>query len=171
MSSVTRAGRARRGRVMIVGDLPDLSRIVPQLLQPPIIAGNLFDALGEVTVASASAPIATVLLSDQCLNAECSRAIEALRKIDPSVRLILIMAANGNALSSDWVNKGLDDCIASPIAPADLNRLFEEDMLVPGGAVAGSAGGAAIVDPLKPADQANSPPPPPPRAPRHPLPS
>jgi len=147
MSATARSVRARRGRVMIVGDVPELSSIVPQLQQPPIMAGNLFAALGEITIASAGAPIATVLLSDRCLSPESSRAIEALRKIDPSVRLVLIACPNANALSNEWVSKGLDDCIAAPIAPADLNRLFDEDML--------ATGNAASTEPSKPVEQTN----------------
>src|SRR5262245_10339992 len=107
MSTAARPGRARRGRVMMVGDIPDLSRLSQQLLQPPVVARNLFEALGEITIAPAGSPITTVLLSDQLLQPHAGRAVEAMRKIDPSLRVVLITS---NAMSLDWQSKGLDDC-------------------------------------------------------------
>src|SRR5678816_430477 len=128
MTSAARPGRARRGRVMIVGDIPDLPRLTSQLLQPPVLARNLFEALGEITVAPAGAPITTVLLSDQLLQPHAGRAVEAMRKIDPSLRVVLMTT---NAMALDWQSKGLDDCVTIPLAPGDLRKLFEEDMLAP----------------------------------------
>jgi hypothetical protein len=74
------------------------------------------------------APITTVLLSDQLLQPHAGRAVEAMRKIDPSLRVVLMTT---NAMALDWQSKGLDDCVTIPLAPGDLGKLFEEDMLAP----------------------------------------
>ncbi len=135
MSSATRTTRARRGRVMVVGELPELSHVLPQLQQSPLQVQNLFEALGEVTIASASAPISTILIPEILLHSKTAHAIESLRKIDPALRVVVIAPkrrepSNGDGVSAtDWTNKGADECIVLPLRPEDVNRLFEDDVI------------------------------------------
>src|SRR5687768_1078000 len=97
MSSAARPVRSRRGRIMIVGDLPELTRFAPQLQQSPVVVRNIFDALGEITVCTAATPISAVLISERCLNDRKARAVEALRKIDPALRLVLVTNSSSNS--------------------------------------------------------------------------
>jgi hypothetical protein len=142
MSTAARTVRARRGRVMIVGDVPELVAAAGQLQftsGAPLIAPNLFDALGEVAISTATTPVTTVLLSERCVNGGSPHAAEALRKLDPALRLVLIKheapgSAPEPAAAASWINRGFDDCIAVPFGPAELARLFEDDLLSPAGA-------------------------------------
>lgn len=133
MSAVSRASRGRRGRVMFVGDHATFSRLAAMLAQPPVHAQNMFEAIGEVMVSPAGAPIVTALVSERCLESNNSRAIEALRKVDPAVRLVLLArnaasAAQWNA-PHDHESGALDECIIGPIRPEDVQRLFDQDQL------------------------------------------
>src|SRR5262245_34209963 len=140
MSTAARQVRARRGRIMVVGDMPEIIHALPQAAAGaagPLVARNLFDALGEASVAYATAPISTVLLSEQCLRAAVAAGacvVEAFRKLDPALRLVLIAEPSKGAGATDWQRRGFDDSLSLPLGTAELSRLFDET------AAGGSAG-------------------------------
>ena len=138
--------RARRGRMLLVGHAPELAHLTRQLrpasgdsTNGPIVVPNLFDALGEVTIATSSSPIATMIVHEELLDPANARAIEAMRKIDPALRVVLLSKTSAG---EQWSNRGFDDCITSPASPADLARLFDDDALMIG-AHNGQGNGAA----------------------------
>jgi diguanylate cyclase (GGDEF)-like protein len=134
VSATTRSSRARRGRTLVVGDFPELGAITPQLPTSReflIHVRNYFEALGEISIASAAAPIATVLLREDRDTTRITNAIAAMRKLDPSLRIVI--ACHGDALDATrWIGCGADDCVSSPIAAGELNRIFDEESLPPG---------------------------------------
>lgn len=112
---------------MVVGDLPERETIASCLRKPPITVSNLFDAIGEVSTASVHEPIAAVLIDDRCVDAHFGQAIDALRKLDPS--LVLVLAARAAATAATWTERGLDECLVAPVRSDDLRRIFDDDLL------------------------------------------
>lgn len=139
MNSAPRPTRARRGRLLVVGDIPELERLVAHAPPSgePARANNLFEALGEIATAPAAAPIATVVLCDRHMPTHPGRAIESLHKIDPSLRIVMITHPDSGDESAndpprDWLALGVDECIAAPVAAHDLARIFEENLILGG---------------------------------------
>jgi diguanylate cyclase (GGDEF)-like protein len=136
MNSAARTARARRGRLLIVGESAELNAALSQLLSSrragsstAVKVENVFEALGEIANATAGAPIATVIIPDHFITAESSRAVEAIRKVDPSLRLVLL----GADLSPEqWASRGFDDYLSSPLSPIDLARFLDDEALVIG---------------------------------------
>ena len=78
--------RSPRGRVIVVGaDTPTASG-----MRPVVRADNLFDALGEVTVATAGNPVAAVLVPLEVAVQTPGDPAAAFRRVDPAVRLVLV---------------------------------------------------------------------------------
>lgn len=112
---------------MVVGDLPERETIASCLRKPPITVSNLFDAIGEVSTASAHEPIAAVLIDDRCVDDHFGQAIDALRKLDPS--LVLVLATRAAATTAAWTERGLDECLVAPVRSDDLRRILDDDLL------------------------------------------
>ena len=112
---------------MIVGDLRDAVNESKPSGTPPIVVHNLFDALGEVNAASASSPIVTVIVSDRLIEQNGASSIEALRKLDPALRLVLARHNGESRASLDWMNRGFDECVEAPLGAAEWLRFVDED--------------------------------------------
>jgi GGDEF domain-containing protein len=125
MSSVAPPMRARRGRVLIVGERAGSESWDSRLPHPPLRAQNLFDAIGEVTIAPAGEPIAAIVVAIDRLD-EGGRAAEALRRVDPSVRLVLLTRPEQNIGNTEAVWRGFDEALASPLRPQDIQRLIDD---------------------------------------------
>jgi len=107
--------RPARGCVVVVEPAPELGHVG----RPIVRAANLFDAVGEVTVASATRPIAAVVVPASLVEGPASITIEAFRRIDPSVRLILVAPADRVAATD---GNGFDDVLAEPLTTDALAR-------------------------------------------------
>ena len=136
MNGAARPNRARRGRLLIVGETPELDALLVKVQLasgPPTRVRNLFEALGEITTAPAGLPIATVLLSESHMPPMSDRAIESMHKVDPSLRIVMIVDGSITVPPSrDWLSLGIDECVEAPIAVHDLARLFEDDFIAGG---------------------------------------
>jgi len=78
-----------RTSVLIVGDLACAQQFGKVLHEPVHEVGSIFEAIGELTVARRRPRIGTVVLCNQVIERLGPRAVESLRRADPSVRLVL----------------------------------------------------------------------------------
>jgi diguanylate cyclase (GGDEF)-like protein len=76
---------ARRGRILLVGAAP-----AGEIGRPLTRMRDLFAAIGEIASAKASDPVDAVLVDRAHAGSDPHRAVEAIRRIDPAVRVILI---------------------------------------------------------------------------------
>ncbi len=83
-----RHSRSARGRVLIVGPAPGTE--LPPLPRAIFQVSNIFDALGEVTIATAREPIELVLIPREALDSISASAADAIRQVDPSVKVVLL---------------------------------------------------------------------------------
>jgi diguanylate cyclase (GGDEF)-like protein len=106
-----------RGRVMLVGEHPRFDELERALHQETLRASTIYDAIGQLADPPGMLPIATVVIADDELLHGPSQASEALRRIDPSVQLVLLGQRGGvspsgfDATFGDGT--GLDDLVAT----------------------------------------------------------
>ena len=118
----TSPGRQRRARLLIVGEDPTTSELGDVLPVAPTRVGNLFEAIGALSSAEAMQPIAAVLIPEAMLPPAPQQALEALKRVDPSVRLIRVV---GNGRSKDVpAIEGFDACLEAPITGDTVKRIL-----------------------------------------------
>ena len=118
--------RAPRGCVIYVGEVPEANGAeAPD--RRVIHADNLFDAVGEVTVATASQPVEAVVVPVDLVRRTASITAEAFRRIDPSVRLFLLASSAAEADGLDDLTEGFDDVLVAPLAPAALAAALRDN--------------------------------------------
>ena len=121
MTTSNRPARTARGRVVVVGrhdlgDMPDA-----------VVAENLFDAVGEVMLATAARPVDAVVMPSKLVPGSSRNTVEAFRRIDPSVRLILVASCDEEqARIRDGAN-GFDDVLVEPLSAGALKRAIDGD--------------------------------------------
>ncbi|MHC4768895.1 MAG: sensor domain-containing diguanylate cyclase, partial [Planctomycetota bacterium] len=136
MSPGNRPTRAARGRVVVVGD-PTIHDPMPQTV---VHAANLFDAVGEVTVASSAEPVSAVVVPAPLVRGTARVAAEAFRRIDPAVRLILLAESSDEPEVRDGLDGGFDEVVAAPLSAVTVSRIVGGVEALP---VTQSAGPAA----------------------------
>jgi len=82
--------RRDRSAILAVGTAPALAELGDACDRPIVHAANLFDAVGELSVAGPRQPIDAVFVDVELAAAATERAIDALRRFDPAVRLVLV---------------------------------------------------------------------------------
>ncbi len=132
MSTSNRQSRSRRGRVVVVGgqELGEVPRTV-------VRAANLFDAIGEVTLAGDAEPVDAVVIPAAMVGNPASIAVEAFRRIDPSVRLIVVAANNDEQARLRQGPNGFDEVLVQPVNSRALADLIED--AAPTGAIENDA--------------------------------
>ena len=126
MSTLPPSRRTPRGRVVIVGDDGQQQRLGRGLSRKVIGADTLFDAVGEVTIASSAEPVAAVVAPLEIFESCAGNPIEAFRRIDPSIRLILIAATEAQLLGAGVETNGFDAVLVEPLAGDDLERVVSD---------------------------------------------
>lgn len=116
------SARHRKGRLLIVGRLNGSDDLDGQLTHPALRASNLYEAIGEITSAAATAPIATVLITSSSLPLNGHEALDALKKTDPSLRLILCAQSQTPA---ELIKRAATSCDRVMQEPLDVNQLQE----------------------------------------------
>lgn len=164
MSAIAqRAGRGRRGRVVIVGDVAHehRERLDVLLAQPAERLDNMFEAIGQIASAGAGETIAAVIIAERGLASPGERSVEALKRVDPAVRVLGFTEAAESP--GGMSNKSIDAWLTSPLQAEELKRAMDDDGLLasatqpnPSAAAAVSPGAAA-----SPAAEMHSPPTPP----------
>ena len=107
---------------MVVGeqDLGDMPRAV-------VRAANLFDAVGEVTSARAGEPVAAVIVPAALVRDSASITVEAFRRIDPSVRLILVASSEHERSRLQKLKRnGFDDVLVQPVSARTLSAVLDD---------------------------------------------
>jgi two-component system, cell cycle response regulator len=115
--------RTRRGRVLLVGG-GELERLGETLERPTAQVGDLFEAIGEIAIATAQSPIDAVIVSRHAAGNDPDEAARALRRVDPSVRLVLMTNGSGG---SDGAAAAFDARIAAGTGPAEITRVLDSD--------------------------------------------
>jgi diguanylate cyclase (GGDEF)-like protein len=117
--------RAQRAGVIVVGDTDS-----PATPRPVLRAANLFDALGEVTRATAQRPVAAVLVPRETALGYAGDIAGAFRRVDPSVRVFLL-SRDGKDADRD----GFDAVLQVPVTATGLEEVlsaeFEPEPLMP----------------------------------------
>jgi diguanylate cyclase (GGDEF)-like protein len=119
-------------RVVVVG-----SPTPPgELAQSVVHADNLFDAVGEITVASSAEPVSAVVVPTQLVQGSARMAAEAFRRIDPSVRLILLSSSPDDSEAREGLADGFDEVELAPLSAAAVSRILDggEQLSSPGSA-------------------------------------
>ncbi len=119
MSAAGPPARVPRGRVVLVG-VSESTRIDQGFRRPVIRADNLFDAIGKMTTASAAEPVAAVLIAREHAPSSSS-ALEAIRRVDPSVRLLLLTEPDAEPPRAD----GYDGVLLQPLGASQLAEALE----------------------------------------------
>ncbi len=109
----------------MVGKPPGHEDLEQSLDQPCLHVANLFEAIGEIT--SAATPVATVLINADCLPTNAAGAIEALRRTDPSLRVLLAVESNASSDAIVEAGKACDQVLNESILPDELRRIIEAE--------------------------------------------
>jgi len=125
MSRADLPARRRRGRVLLVGENLLDGATAAQLHQRPAAARNLFQAIGELVTAVTGQPIVAALIDETCLGRHTSRALDAIRHVDPSITLIQVTAS-----APAEPAPGFDATLSAPINPQALAQILGEDLML-----------------------------------------
>jgi diguanylate cyclase (GGDEF)-like protein len=137
VSPTQRPTRATRCRVVVVG-----RRETAVALPDTVVhADNLFDAVGEVSVAGAGQPVSAVVVPTAFVTGSTRPAAEAFHRIDPSVRLILLAGSTDEPAVRDGLSDGFDDVVTEPLTAAAVSAILD------GGPLPGPAADAERVPP------------------------
>lgn len=103
--------RARRGRILLV-DCAELSARITGEVDATIEATHdLFEALGRLGTATVRDPIQAVVVSAREVKRRPAAAAESVRRLDPSVQLVLIDVNEDDALGADAIRAGFDQAV------------------------------------------------------------
>ncbi|HRP64414.1 MAG TPA: hypothetical protein PK400_14035, partial [Phycisphaerales bacterium] len=83
--------RGSRGRIVLAGNGQAIMRLSDDLGPRAKQACNAYEAIGEVTTASATEPIEMVILTREAAAGRAEKAAQSLRRVDRSVRLALLL--------------------------------------------------------------------------------
>ena len=121
MSTTKRQSRSRRGRVVVVG-----GQEVGEVTRTVVRAANLFDAVGEVTLAGDTEPVDAVVIPAAMVGNPASIAVEAFRRIDPAVRLIVVADDDLEQARLRQVPNGFDEVLVQPLNGRALADAIED---------------------------------------------
>ncbi len=112
-------GRARRGRIIVLGDQRLIESVAGATRRPTTFAHHMYDVIGDlVQTGILDAPDA-IVASIETLGARAEPFVQAVRRIDPGVELIAITNGSGGPLES---TAGFDCTLASPLDAPLLER-------------------------------------------------
>ncbi|MDG1838115.1 MAG: GGDEF domain-containing protein [Phycisphaerales bacterium] len=112
--------RKRRRRILTIGPVADIND--PASITTEAVA-SLFDALGLIATCPARKPIEAVLIAAESPHAlhEVVRSAEAIRRIDPTIQVILVAE---HALGSPIASQ-VDQCLEPPLDGPSLERALD----------------------------------------------
>jgi diguanylate cyclase (GGDEF)-like protein len=146
------AGRSQRRphRLLVVGDAPRAAAAMPALPPSAVRVGDIFAALGEIAVADS--PFELVLIDHAAVDGTAAEAADALRRVDPALRIVLMTDVPEAAGGAD----AFDACLR---VPDDLSRLESLLRVGAGEAVEAADAGPPAADAEPPAADAPEAPP------------
>lgn len=111
--------RAKRGRIIVLGDQRLIESIADATHRPTTFARHMYDVIGDlVQTGILDAPDAIVASIDT-LGIKAEPFVQAVRRIDPGVELIAITSDQGCSLES---TAGFDCTLGSPLDAPSLER-------------------------------------------------
>lgn len=122
------SSRASRSQVVIVASENDFLRYSEELSIGAIGVGSLFEALGEVTTASATAPISTVVVSLDAAPNDSKHIVNALHRVDPALRLIAVAQSKKQISDSGIAIKDFDAVMVEPVNSNSLQRALNDEI-------------------------------------------
>ena len=114
------APRRRRRRVLTLGPVPEVEGLESLTTEP---VATLFDALGVIATCPARQPIEAVIVAPTSSRAlhDVLRTVEAIRRVDPTIRILLV--------SDDGVNSAIashvDVCLTPPLDAASIEYALD----------------------------------------------
>lgn len=114
-----RVGRIR-GSVLLVGPPQQRDRLVPESRPDIVAVDTLFDALGQLTGGRVRTPIHTVLLAPRDPEELTQQRITAFRRLDPSVRVLLVTEPNVADELTQQVLDRFDGFLTGPLTEQQL---------------------------------------------------
>jgi len=114
---------------MLIGDTPALVSIGVRMRRPPQHVGNFFEAIGEISGAPAATPIDTVVMPESLVRQHGRGSIDALRRVDPSLRIIALTDQHGHDGSHDLAGFDVDVCLSASASEEDLQQVFADELL------------------------------------------
>jgi diguanylate cyclase (GGDEF)-like protein len=100
-----------RGRVLVIGDAAVANRAMGELGQPGVHAADIFDALGQLAAATAREPIIAVVLVASDFGTSLHDAASSIRKLDPSVPLVLLHGGELDEATTHALGMLVDDMV------------------------------------------------------------
>ncbi len=128
MSTPKPSSRASRSQVVFVAGEADFARYCQGLSTNAIGVSNLFEALGEVTTASATKPVSTVVISLDAAPNAIAIAPEAFRRVDPALRLVVIAQSEKQIQEAAICQADFDAILIEPITSDDLQQALNDEM-------------------------------------------
>ncbi len=122
MSAMNPTPRRRRGRIVTVGEFRDLGDLSRTMVQ----ADNLFDALGEIRVSSAGQPVDAVLMPARLVKGSAAMTVDAFRRVDPSVRLLLVASTDEELQQVEGGPNGFDAVLVQPLTAIGLEEALRD---------------------------------------------
>jgi diguanylate cyclase (GGDEF)-like protein len=120
------SSRARRARILLVADEPSAAAVQEDLAAGVTRVDTLLDAIGEVATCRAGDPIVAALLFDNGAPPG-AHAVEALRRVDPSV--VLVRVADPRATGEAPPDDRFDAVIGAPIDRRALAEALGADLV------------------------------------------
>lgn len=114
----TSSSSRRLRRVLVITDTPLVARVATLVDTALVEAPSVFHAIGELSRCPATSPIVAVLIGLDRPADAITNAADALRTIDPAVRLIGIGAPQASA------DYGLDDVVSPDVEADDLTEIL-----------------------------------------------
>lgn len=103
--------RTRRGGIVLV-DCAELSaRLAGELDVQLEAASDLYEALGRLGTATVRDPVQAVVVSAREVRDRHAAAVEALRRLDPSVQIVLVSADEDDPLGEEAILAGFDQAV------------------------------------------------------------
>lgn len=109
----------------MVGKPRGHEQLEKSLDQPCLHAANFFEAIGEI--AGSTTPVATVLIDASCLPTNAAGAIEALRRTDPSLRVLLSVDSNASDPAVIEAGRACDQVLDDSIPPDELHLIIQTE--------------------------------------------
>lgn len=118
-------GDAYRRRLLVVGQ--SAAAAVRQAAARPVtVLPSIYDALGELAVTDLKAAPDAVICSIDALGSDTVDFTAAVRRLDPSVSLIIVTDTDQERAASDALADGFDSYVLTPLTTLQLERAINE---------------------------------------------
>ncbi|NOG52782.1 MAG: diguanylate cyclase [Planctomycetes bacterium] len=118
-------GDSYRRRLLVVGSQA-AATVTEAAARPVTVLPSIYDALGELAVTELRAAPDAVICSIDALGTDTVEFTAAVRRIDPSVSLIVVSDLDQEPRASDALADGFDSYVLTPLTALQLERAINE---------------------------------------------